>query len=918
MNMSKYLVLLLFFALQGVAAQTVTGLVKDKATGLPLPFANVFVNNTTQGLATDKTGRFKLSGDFPAQIELVASYVGYLTELKSIYFKGNESIEVVFELVYNESNLSEIELKAKRDKTWERNLKVFESVFLALPDDPYKSQIEITNPWVIDFEKVNVKNGLNYLKASAQEPLKIYNYALGYEITYYLQDFRLLRNGFRYLGQVYYEPISSLNIRTVSNWEKVRQTNYLGSLQQLNYFILLNKPDSTYFALFKTTDIIERHRTNDFQEELNKTIFPVLKDSILRRPMGDGTFRVFLRDRLEVHHLGQPWSNDYYTSIYHPISWIQAPEGYYDIDRNGNLLDPTQLVVSGYFGRKRVARSLPLDFKPLSGFALSEKQDELKADLTQPKLNRLREKAWLTTNKPYYYPGETAWFGGRMLYQEPFLIDSLSRVVHVDLIGEYEGVIQTATFPIIQGKISGGMVLPKEMLPGDYLIRAYTHWNLNFPETDQYIAPFVVMEQGFRPTTLAEEAEEYPETIQIKAGFQLSDSLNYRSLDLQLDFLDEFENAIDGSFVLSITDPDEVTELEHQPRVDQVINWLDGNLSDTLQSKLSHPVAYGISLKGRYKPDNKRQPLITPITIVRGDLEDYGQVFPDSAGNFWATGLVFRDSASIAVSAVNDKLKPFGSVMLLPLDKADLPAVFPKLVYSKTAIASEDSPLDLSGDYILLEEFVKEAPRERETMADINYGYGTPDREVNEDQLFRLSPEAINGLLGLSNLGNYNYGVKTSAPLLIIDGVQYPHLSHQDYLDMMKNFVSYAELKSMKVYSHSAHIFGMAGYSGVLMIETKKGSKEKLLIDRKFNAEGFQVFSIAGFNTFPAFPQSPPADRFLKKKPTIYWEPKGFTQDGVFKVNIKIPYGVNRLRIKLEGVTIDGEPFYRVIEGDSL
>jgi hypothetical protein len=904
----------LFFAFQGLSAQTVTGIVKDKATGLPLPFANVFVNNTTQGLATDKVGKFRLSGDFPAQIELVASFVGYMTEVKSIYFKGNESIEVVFELVYNESNLSEIELRAKRDKTWERNLKVFESVFLALPDDPYKSQIEITNPWVIDFEKVNVKNGLNYLKASSQEPIKIFNYALGYEITYYLQDFRLLRNGFRYLGQVFYEPFTSLNIRTLANWEKVRQTNYLGSLQQLNQSILLNTPDSTYFALFKTTDPVERNRTNDFYEELNKTIFPVLKDSILRRPLGDGTFRVFLRNRLEIHHLGQRWSNDYYTSIFHPISWIQAPEGYYDIDRNGSLIDPTQLVVSGYFGRKRVARSLPLDFKPLSGFALGERSDEIIVELTQPKLNRLREKVWLTTNKPYYYAGETAWIGGRILYQEPFLADSLSRVVHVELIREQSGVVQTATFPILQGKISGGMVLPKDIVPGDYLLRAYTNWNLNFPETDQFVAPILVMEQGFRPISKEEEVEEYPEAIQIKAGYQLSDSVNYRSMDLRLEFLDEYENAIDGSFVLSITDPDEVTELKHHSRVGQVVSWLDGGLPDAFQSKLSHPVAYGISLRGKYKPENKRQPLITPITIVRGDLEDYGQVFPDSAGNFWATGLVFRDSASIAISAVNEKLRPFGSVELLPLGKPNLPAVFPKLDYSKTVISSGESPLDLSGDYILLEEFVKEAPRVIETMADINYGYGTADREVNEDQLFRLSTEAINGLLGLSNLANYNYGVKTSAPLLIIDGVQYPHLSPEDFGEIMKNFVSYAELKSIKVYTFSAHIFGMAGYSGVLMIETKKGSREKFLIDRKFNAEGFQVFSIAGFNSFPVFPQSPPADKFLRKKPTIYWEPNGVTQEGIFNVNIKIPYGINRLRFKLEGVTGDGEPFDRVIE----
>jgi len=54
--------------------------------------------------------------------------------------------------------------------------------FWQFSDDPYKSKIEILNPWVIDFEKIKVKRGLNYLQASAQEPLIINNNALGFEI----------------------------------------------------------------------------------------------------------------------------------------------------------------------------------------------------------------------------------------------------------------------------------------------------------------------------------------------------------------------------------------------------------------------------------------------------------------------------------------------------------------------------------------------------------------------------------------------------------------------------------------------------------------------------------------------------------------------------------------------------------------
>jgi hypothetical protein len=135
---------------------------------LPLPFANVFVNNTAQGIATNAEGKFSLSGTFPAEIELVASFVGYVTEVKTISFGGKSEMEVVFELSFNESYLSEIELKAKRDKSWERKLGRFEDVFLAVFDDPIISKVEILNPWVVEFERVKGSKKSNYFKASVQ------------------------------------------------------------------------------------------------------------------------------------------------------------------------------------------------------------------------------------------------------------------------------------------------------------------------------------------------------------------------------------------------------------------------------------------------------------------------------------------------------------------------------------------------------------------------------------------------------------------------------------------------------------------------------------------------------------------------------------------------------------------------------
>lgn len=892
-------------------SQSISGVVKEKGTGLPLPFANVFINNTTIGAATDIDGKFRLSGNFSSEIEMVASFVGYVTEVKTVSFRGKNEVQIDFQLTFNESNLSEIELKAKRDKSWERELRRFEESFLALPDDPYKADIEILNPWVLDFGKVKANKGPNYLQATTQEPLKIKNKALGYDLTYYLQDFRVMRNGTRFFGQVFYEPIKSENPQESEEWINARGNNYHSSLRHLNQSILLNSRDSIHFSIYQVLpEKMDRRRTNDFYEELNKSIVSVSKDSILRRPMGDGTYRVFLPRRMEIHHLDKSWRNDYYTNVYHAISWIEAPEGYYDIDRRGTLINPTQLVLSGYLSRQRVARNLPLDFEPSENFIAEQLQTEV---ITSPalKLNRLREKAWLTTNKPYFYPGETVWIGGRMLYQEPALADSLSRVVYVDLVNSKAELIQTSTFPIDQGKISVGLLFPQDLVPGDYALQVYTHWNQNFGQKDQFITPIILMNPGFQPKVESNDSESLFGEVSIIPEYSISDSLSYRVMDLKLDFLDEFQNPIETEFILSLVDGEAVVEVDPLSSLEKEMEWLDEPLEDDFDSELTLPIEYGISIQGRFIPSNKRQPLINPITVVRGDLEDYGQVMTDSSGNFWATGLYFQDTAKIAIAALDEKRRPHGSVEIFSRNLPSVSQTFPRYFYTKEPIKENDRLLDLSGDYILLDEFVKEEVKVRETMADRNYGYGTPSREMGQEKLEKMATwEQVFQSMGL--FSNYNYGEKTGPPMVILDGQKFPFLDPGEILGSLVP----SELESVKVYSDpiSLAIFGMLGYGGVIMVETKKGFRTNPDSDRKFNSEGFQIFDIPGFTDFEEFPKNPPSDQYLKKKPTIYWEPDGQTKEGNYQAKVKVPYGVNSLRIRVEGKTVDGEAFYKILK----
>ncbi|MDI1324278.1 MAG: carboxypeptidase-like regulatory domain-containing protein [Algoriphagus sp.] len=912
-----------FFLISGFSfSQTITGTVREKGTGLPLPFANVFINNTTLGAATDVDGKFVIQGNVPDQFELVASFVGFSTVSHTIERKGRQAIFQKFELEFLEDNLTEVELKAKRDKSWERNLKMFKEVFLAIPEDTFGNYIEILNPWVLDFEKINPDLGFNYIQATAQQPLKILNKALGYQIEYYLQDFRKLRGAALFFGKAFYKELVPEDSLTLEKWREGKELNYRNSVRHLALSLLLKNTISQGFDLYEARATIPKEdRTDDFYYEIGKSIIPVKTEFIYAKPLGNGTYRIFLPERIEVHHLNKDWLNDYYINIYHPISWIVAPSGFFDVDRNGTLLHPTQLVVSGYLSRPRVARSLPLDFLPDEGFT------DLKEDFQVFRsryltLNNLREKPWLSTNKAFYYPGETIWLGGMMNYQNSLMQDTLSRVVYVDVLDEQLKPLYQETFPIKNGKISGGLVLSDTLRKGNYLLKAYTRWSLNYGEMDIFELPFPILNSNEILELNNLNDERVFGDLDIISEFSIADSSTFRMMDLLLKVQDDLENLVDANFLVSVLEENYAAEVDPKYQLESMLEWLDKDLPETFDSEMLHPVEYGISVEGKFFPKKKRGDLATPITLVQGELQDYGMVNSDSSGRFWASGFQFQDTSQIAIAAFDEKMRSFGSVEIVPFKRPLFMGSFPRSSY-QILLRSEETEAfsDFSQDYILLEEFVKEGMKTTETIAERNFGYGDPNQEVGPSDLETKTMAEILGLLRFNvstlKFRNYTFGDQTGSPLLIIDGASMPFMQKDAFREILLGFEP-SQLLSIKVYNDNISnvVFGMAGYAGVIMIETKKGSRTGPDSDRKFNSEGFQLFPVKGFSSFLEFPKNPPSDQYLKIKPTIYWEPDGQTSDGIYRTKVKVPYGVNQLRIRVEGRTLDGEAFSKILKFD--
>ncbi len=99
----KLILLILFCgALFGIhASGSVKGVITDALTGEPLFGANVFIEGTSLGSATDNEGRYTIRRIPPGQYNLKISYIGYQPKTERISIVSGRTVEVDVTLTYD-------------------------------------------------------------------------------------------------------------------------------------------------------------------------------------------------------------------------------------------------------------------------------------------------------------------------------------------------------------------------------------------------------------------------------------------------------------------------------------------------------------------------------------------------------------------------------------------------------------------------------------------------------------------------------------------------------------------------------------------------------------------------------------------------------------------------------------------------
>lgn len=900
--------ILLFVAIDALCQSgQLSGRILDSQTQEPLPFAHIFINNTTIGTTSDVDGNFLLQ-NVPVGInEVIYSFMGYQSYTAKLTVADAQKVSVVIRLIPLLQELSSVEVKDTRDKAWIKQLRTFEKQFFG---ETGTNQCKIINPWVIDFIQSE-----NTFTAIATAPLEISNTYLGYTILFHLKRFQFDNQSYMIDGNAYFIKMTDSLLQ--ETWAKNRQEVYLGSERHLFKSILSNKVNEEGFRLYvdKKGEEDANLRSNQFYSEVGKKVLGFdTKNKVVSagRPY---EFTIQFNGRTEVHYLNERGATRYYKDVTGQVSWIEVKGNVVKVNSNGVVLNPGNVVYSGEMSNNRISTLLPLDYKP-----------EISTELSQVN-NRthLLEKVYLHTDKPYYYPGETIWFKSYINNNQPNQ-DSTSKVVYVELINSSKQVIQHKQIKIDSGSAASYFYLSDTLQRGNYLLRGYTNWTRNFGEPCYFIKPIPVlgMVEKMENQTRNHSSDSTVKVISDKEIYK-----NREKIQLIVQVRGRDHLPVKANLSVSVTDERQVAGL-----AEEVTILSEFPLPDVTEpARFTFPVEQAIKLSGVLK-DPKNKPIATSLTLVIGNLEEVLALETNAQGHFELKGLEFYDSVEFAFQAKDKRGNPYGSVTLI---SQEVPTITSWKHYKTLNIINADSPQRLLSEY--------EIPKDAKVLEEVTVTskaietqggkiqekvYGKADHVVKGTDLFASGVTnlalalrgRIPGLVVAQEADNkgLHYTIKirgaasfslSTEPLVLMDGVPMAGAPGETAGDRLAQ-INPGIVDRIEVTTRINSMYGDAGRNGVIAIYTKAGSTSAYShIDRKT----MDIFKLMGFSksgTFrsPDYDNSTQGNDMPDFRSTVYWNPGLQTDEttGECVVSFFATDLSGRYRVIVEGVTELGEP----------
>jgi hypothetical protein len=457
---------------------TLSGYVNDAVTGQPMPFANVYLNNSTHGTVSDTKGHFVLINVPLGTVEVVASFVGYQTARQTLRLISTEVQPITFRLKPGDQTLAGVTVTAKRnEKVWQRQLQQFKSQLFG---EPFGSQCVLLNPDVLHFGEDN-----GHLKAVVTEPLQIENQALGYRLWFDLVYFDGEAKQVYYGGSARFEEIDPKNKRQEKRFQRNRMRAYLGSTRHLMASLIAGNYEQQNFLVYEEQDstlsTYDSSGSVTLKQAIGQKLQPIHQSDLIQPGQLPFERTLVLSKPLIVFYtkVQSPYSP--YRDARYAYTRIKLPTGSMQMLTNGWITVPNGVQMQGSLAQDRLSTLLPADWQPAQpDGSIAPNETVLAQALPIDKTAYYAEKVYLHTDRMQYVAGDTLWFNAYLVDAAEHKPGALSQTLYVNLV-DSTGRLRVSQMLHIDstGQAPGNITLPASLTGGTYQLLAYTNWMRN-------------------------------------------------------------------------------------------------------------------------------------------------------------------------------------------------------------------------------------------------------------------------------------------------------------------------------------------------------------------------------------------------------------------------------------------------------
>ena len=455
----------LFQSLQMFGQGLIRGKILDHTTSEPIPGVNIYLNNSQIGTVSEIDGSFSLEVLFEGNVKLFFSHIGFKTIQATVDVSKVKSLKVLLE--EDDTQLSEVEVSARRDKTWERQLKKFERLFLG--NDKFARSCEILNPWVIEFQETRQR-----FSATAGQVLNIQNNATGYKVAYYLEDFILEDDMILYNGLASFQSLEPADRTQFVSWEKNRKSAYNGSFAHFLKSVLDDQVEANGFEAHLVTTESDQNtkmlydKFRGFDQQATKALLFTEKD---------GKRYLDFSNTLRINYY------DSEVTLQNQFSYIRLVRPV-AVDDRGNIEDVAALMTFGSMSKEGFPYLMPLDYvSDGKKSSLTQFNNAIVRPFSRYNSSKPIEKLHVHTDKDLYLNSETIWFKAYVnVNDQP---GKFSNKLFVQLLKDENAYLKTIV-PVENGIAYGSIPLNKDLQDGEYTLKAYTSWSETLEDRFHY------------------------------------------------------------------------------------------------------------------------------------------------------------------------------------------------------------------------------------------------------------------------------------------------------------------------------------------------------------------------------------------------------------------------------------------------